>query len=74
MDEYNTSQKCPKCTGQLEIHEPALGVRVKNGTSCRGGGPDGKFVVNRDVAAGMNFISILLYSILYGKRPTAFQH
>ena len=74
VDEYNSSQKCPKCMGQLEMNELRLGVRVKRCTSCRGDGPDGLFVVNRDVAVGMNFISILLYLILYGKRPTAFQH
>ena len=72
VDEYNSSQKCPMCFGQLEMHEPAKGVRVKRCTKCTGGGPGGKFVVNRDVAAGMNFVSIVLISILSGKRPPEF--
>ena len=72
VNEYNSSQKCPMCFGQLEMHEPTKGVRVKRCTRCKGGGPGGKFVVNRDVAAGMNFVSIVLLSIISGKRPAEF--
>ena len=72
VNEYNSSQKCPMCFGQLEMHEPKKGVRVKRCKECPGGGPGGKFVVNRDVAAGMNFVSIVLLSIISGKRPAEF--
>ena len=33
VDEYNTSQRCPKCLGQLEFH--GKGVRIKACGSCR---------------------------------------
>jgi len=72
VNEHNTSQKCPKCFGQLKMHEPTKGVRVKCCEKCVGHGPTGKFVVNRDVSAGMNMITIVLCMILSGKRPAQF--
>ena len=72
VNEFNTSQKCPKCFGQLKMNEPKKGVRVKACEKCPGGGPGGKFVVNRDVSAGMNMITIVLCMIISGHRPAAF--
>ena len=72
VGEYNTSQKCPKCFEQLEMHQPKKGVRVKHCMHCPGGGPGGRFVVNRDVGAGMNLITIVLCMIISGERPAAF--
>ena len=72
LEEFNTSQRCPKCFGQLELHEPKKGIRVKRCKQCLGGGPGGHFVVNRDVGAGMNMITIALCMITSGQRPAAF--
>ena len=72
VGEHNTSQRCPKCFGQLDMHEPKKGVRVKRCMHCPGGGPGGTFVVNRDVSAGMNLVTIVLCMVITGSRPAAF--
>jgi hypothetical protein len=74
VDEYNTSQKCPKCWNQLESGK---GLRIKKckNDKCRTFSKEGEefqFYVNRDVSAPMNMFSIVLHQILIGERPEAF--
>jgi hypothetical protein len=75
VDEYNTSQKCPKCCGQLEEAE---GIRIKvcpnvecRSTKCTG--EKIQFHVNRDVSAPMNMIRIAFNLICGQERPKPFQ-
>jgi hypothetical protein len=73
-----TSQKCPKCYQQLEMHGKK-GVRVKQCNhgcvrGCGDGGGQGEpFVINRDISAPMNMLTIVLCMVLFGERPLAFQ-
>ena len=75
-----TSQKCPKCYQQLDMHGKK-GVRVKqcNHGCKRGHDPGiadedaGPFVINRDISAPMNMLTIVLGCVLFGERPLAFQ-
>jgi len=81
LDEYLTSQKCPKCWSQMEYVEQQKGYRLKFCKCCRpqpskekdGTDKDiGCFIVNRDISAPMNMFSIVLYLMLYGVRPKEF--
>jgi len=76
INEYRTSQCCPKCFSQLKMFSPRKGVRVKYCESCPGRGQvpgkrEGVFVVNRDVGAAMNFVAITIH-LLHGTRPPEF--
>ena len=81
VDEYLTSQLCPKCFKQLDLHG-TKGVRVKecnydckrNQTEAekKSGDEPGKFVVNRDFSAAHNFVTIVLCYMIHGKRPDQF--
>jgi len=77
INEYRTSQCCPKCFSQLKMFSPRKGVRVKYFESCPGRGQvpgqlEGVFVVNRDVGAAMNFVAIAIHLLLHGTRPPEF--
>ena len=62
----------PKVFWAAEMNEPKKGVRVKVCGKCPGSGPGGKLVVDRDVNARMNMITIVLCVIISGHRPAAF--
>ena len=71
VDEYNTSQKCPKCHGQLQFH--GAGVRIKKCDSCSPNGRPGMpFLVNRDISAAMNFAAVTCSIVARGTRPVQF--
>ena len=78
VPEHNSSQKCPKCFGQLQIHKPGKGVRIKE---CQNGckstadenGAIRNFAVNRDFSAPMNFLAIAIGLVWHGKRPSEFR-
>jgi hypothetical protein len=75
VDEYNTSQKCPKCWGQLK---DGKGIRIKvcHNKDCQSTTDDGKtfpFHVNRDVSASMNLFAIALHLVSGLGRPDAFR-
>ena len=71
VDEYNSSQKCPKCHGQMEEHE---GHRIKRCSreGCRHAGKE-NFLVNRDISAPMNMLFIVAYMLRNGSRPPDFR-
>lgn len=74
VDEYNTSQKCPKCSKQVAEHNESSRVRVCSScTSTSKSGTQHQFIVNRDISAPVNFIRIVLHLVLFGERPTAFK-
>jgi hypothetical protein len=81
VDEYYSSQLCPKCFGQLDMHG-TKGVRVKEcNNGCKRGAPGTngrvngteKFVVNRDISAPMNFITRVLGIVMFGEVPKPFR-
>lgn len=72
VSEYNTSQKCPRCLEPLEQH--GKGIRLWHCTGkCRPNKhPNLPFVVNKDVSAAMNMVTVAIALIAYGRRPLAF--
>ena len=73
LDEYNTSQKCPKCLGRLSALNGTHRVKKCTKARCRPEShPEFEFKVNRDVSAPVNNINILLHFLKFGKRPPAF--
>lgn len=75
VDEYNTSQKCPKCWGQLKDAE---GIRIKKcpNEECQSTASDGTvfpFHVNRDVSASTNLFAIALHLVSGLGRPKPFE-
>jgi hypothetical protein len=70
LDEYFTSQKCPKCFRPLSQY--GSGVRLKKCTNRACAGKDGTFIVNRDIAAPVNMTTIVLSLVMYGVRPRPF--
>ena len=81
MDEYNTSQKCPKCWGQMDFFKSG-NLRLKKCDQCDAGDGTSRynqrtgspFVIDRDISAPMNMLGILLWVILTGERPDQFKH
>jgi len=74
VNEFNSSQKCPKCHAQMELVKEQKGYRIKEctGECHRKGHEDERFLVNRDIAAPMNMFYILIHLILHGARPKTF--
>ena len=84
MNEFCTSQKCPKCWGQLE--KEGKGVRVKRCKHCKqertipkksGNSQESNkivkdFIVNRDLGAAVNMIAIAVNLMAQGQRPGPF--
>ena len=81
VDEYNSSQKCPVCLTQLQSY--GTGVRLKKCPECTSESviknDDGStakkthpFIVNRDIAAPMCMLRIVLSMVLFGRRPVEF--
>ena len=70
VDEYNSSQKCPKCHGQTEFYE---GYRVKEckNPNCVHDKHE-RFLMNRDISAPMNMLYIVAHMIRFGERPQVF--
>ena len=64
LDEYNTSQKCPSCGGQME-ETRADSYRFKR---CECAAADSA-EQNKDFAAAFSMIQIGLSLVLFGKRP-----
>ena len=82
VDEYYTSQLCPKCFKQLDLHG-TKGVRVKECKHCvrnlseaekKKGITESteRFVVNRDFSAAHNFVTIVLWYMIHGERLDQF--
>jgi hypothetical protein len=70
LDEHFTSQKCPKCCGQMDSH--GFGCRLKacaNAVCSKG---HDSFIVNRDIAAPQNMTTIFVCLLIYGMRPRPF--
>lgn len=84
INEHNSSQQCPKCWKQMEYLK-GKGVRVKTckNEACKSQPKPKKdgdplpskvdFIVNRDIAAPVNFISIAIGLVMAGKRPEPFE-
>lgn len=85
VQEHNSSQKCPKCWGQMNYLD-GKGVRVKTcpNERCKAQPKSKKegdplpdpvdFIVNRDIAAPVNFLSIAIGLVMTGERPEPFQY
>jgi hypothetical protein len=74
LDEYNTSQICPKC--QEKLNEISGTYRIKKCCNCVSVTSSGKtknFLVNRDICAPFNFLIIAIVLLWCGKRPIAFE-
>ena len=67
VNEYNTSQKCPKCLRQLEDFDYT--VRIKKCRHCKSLDGLHDFVVNKDVSAPMNMLTATVCLIFRGQRP-----
>jgi hypothetical protein len=71
MDEYYTSQLCPKCWKFCK----ESGYRQKKCNSCKMVDTDGRTVeyhCDRDDGAVENMLSIFLCMLFYGERPRVF--
>ena len=75
-EEYNTSQKCPRCFGPAEVYTTPPGrdgtprqriQRLKTCTTCRK-------VFHRDGMAATSLVTIGVEAFLHNTRPAAFCH
>lgn len=84
VDEYKTSQLCPKCWKQLE-ETKSWGIKTCKNPDClpdklrqtqsecsAESGTQPVYTVNRDISAAMNMFSIVACMITFGLRPKEF--
>ena len=74
IDEYNTSQCCPKC---FRIMQVVPGTQYRHWTcsnpACRSPGHSEPFLVHKDKSAAINMFLCMLATLMSGKRPKQFR-
>ena len=75
IDEYMTSQKCPRCFSQLRSKGGSWSVKECTNRNCLANVRNlvTAFTVNRDFSAAMNMLQIVLAILLTGTRPSPFR-
>jgi hypothetical protein len=76
LDEYNTSKRCPKCLGILSNVPNTHRIKRCDNPECQSTAQETddrfSFLVNRDIAAPVNNVRILLNMMRHGRRPLTF--
>ena len=74
IDEYNTSQLCPKCFQQLKV-VPRTRNRhwICSNVECMVSGCGRPFLVHKDKSAAMNMFLCMVATLMCGKRPMQFR-
>jgi ribosomal protein S27AE len=73
VNEYLSSQKCPKCCSQLTQFEPSSYRRWQCGSCTMARNQQQvPLIVNKDVSAGLNFFKIVVTTLATGRRPAVF--
>ena len=71
VDEYMTSQTCPKCFCKLKQTTDIRHYACSN-PDCKRTDGGGRFEVNKDISASFDICWIFIHILLYGTRPQPF--